>query len=318
MTNLKIADFFCGVGGIGLGFTQANDNYSVVFANDVDKFCKETYDYNHVNGPKLTLDDIHNLTKKMDIIPDFDIFCGGFPCQAFSIAGKREGFNDKRGMVFFDIIKILKYKKPCCIFLENVKNLTSHDNGLTFKIIKKELEELGYILFYKVLNSSEYGNVPQNRERIYIIGFLEHDPMYVFPDIVPLTISIADCLEDDIDEKLYYTPSDNIYEKIVSSITKPNTVYQFRRHYVRENKSNVCPTLTANMGTGGHNIPIILDDKGIRKLSPRECFNFQGYQSSFKLPPGLSNSQAYKQAGNSVTVPVIKLLAKEIYNCLNI
>lgn len=316
MSKITIADFFCGVGGIGSGFTQANDNYKVVFANDIDKFCKQTYDYNHPDGPELTLEDIHKLTKKMDTIPDFDIFCGGFPCQAFSIAGKQEGFNDKRGMVFFDIIKILKYKKPVCIFLENVKNLTTHDKKLTFEIIQKELKNLGYILFHKVLNSCKYGNIPQNRERIYIIGFLRFDADFVFPDMVPLTKTIADCLEDSVDEKLYYTESDNIYEKIVSDITKPNTIYQFRRHYVRENKTNVCPTLTANMGTGGHNVPIICDDKGIRKLSPRECFNFQGYPSSFKIPPTLSNAQAYKQAGNSVTVPVIKILANEIYDLI--
>lgn len=309
MNKIRIADFFCGVGGIGEGFLQASDDYSIVFANDMDKFCKKTYDCNSKNDTKLTLGNIHEISD----VPDFDIFCGGFPCQPFSVAGKREGFNDERSNVFFDILKILENKKPFCIFLENVKNLTTHDNGLTFQTIKTSLENLGYVLFYKVLNSCEYGNVPQNRERIYIVGFLEHNTKFKFPNKVPLTRTIADCLEEKGLENLYYTPADAIYEKIVGYVTKRDTIYQFRRHYVRENKSNVCPTLTANMGTGGHNVPIILDDNGIRKLSPRECFNFQGYPSTFIIPSSISNAQAYKQAGNSVSVPVIKLLAEEIH-----
>ena len=317
MNKIKIADFFCGVGGIGMGFLQANSNYSIVFACDIDKYCKKTYDYNHTNGVQLTLEDIHTLTKNMDAIPDFDIFCGGFPCQSFSIAGKRKGFDDKRGQVFFDILKILEYKKPSCIFLENVKNLITHDKGLTFQTIKNKLEDLGYVLFYKVLNTSKYGNVPQNRERIYIIGFFEYEPDFKFPEPIPLTKTISECLETNVDSNLYYNSSHTIYDRIVNDITKHNIIYQFRRQYVRENKSGVCPTLTANMGTGGNNIPIILDNNGIRKLSPRECFNFQGYPESFMLPPDVSNSQLYKQAGNSVSVPVIQLLATEIYKHLS-
>ena len=151
----------------------------------------------------------------------------------------------------------------------------------------------------------EYGNVPQNRERIYIIGFLDFDPKFTFIDKIQLSSSMSDVLQDNVEDKLYYTSSSTIYDKLKEEVTKHDTVYQYRRYYVRENKSGVCPTLTANMGTGGHNVPIILDDKGIRKISPRECFRLQGLDDSFLIPETMSNCQLYKQAGNSVTVSVI-------------
>ena len=314
MTELKIADFFCGVGGISRGFHQANKNYTTVFANDMDKYCKKTYDYNNINDVKVTLGDIKDLN--IDDIPDFDIFCGGFPCQSFSIAGEQKGFEDKRGQVFFDIIKIIERKKPICIFLENVKNLISHDKGNTFKIIKDNLENLGYVLHYKILNSCKYGNVPQNRERIYIVGFLEYESDFEFPEPVDLKTNIKDCLESMPSDNLYYKKTDTVYKNIVDEINEDNVIYQYRRYYVRKNMSNVCPTLTANMGTGGHNVPILKDFKGIRKLSPRECFNFQGFTDTFLIPTDLSNAQLYKQAGNSVSVPVIKKIAEKIYQCL--
>ena len=314
MTTFRIADFFCGVGGISKGFHEANDRYITVFANDCDKYCAKTYENN--STIKVNIKNIYDL--KVESIPDFDIFCGGFPCQPFSNAGKKKGFDDKRSQVFFDIIKILEIKKPICIFLENVKNLKTHDNGLTFKIIKEKLENIGYILYDKILNSCEYGNVPQNRERIYIVGFLDYDSEFVFPSKIPLSKNISDCLEEKVSDKLYYTEKDKIYNNIKNEITEKNNIYQYRRYYVRKNKSNVCPTLTANMGTGGHNIPIIKDDNGIRKLSARECFNFQGFDSTFKLPSDVSSAQLYKQVGNSVSVPVIKKIAEEIFKCLNI
>lgn len=309
---IKIADFFSGIGGISAGFIQANKNFVTVFANDADKYCKQTYDSNH--NIKLTLGNIQTLD--INGIPDFDVFCGGFPCQPFSLAGDKKGFDDSRGQVFFDIIKILKIKKPACIFLENVKNLVTHDKKNTFNTIKKELENLGYTLNFKVLNSCDYGNVPQNRERIYIIGFLNSDVCFEFPEPIKKTMMIRDCLENKVDECFYYKQTDSIYPKLREINMQKDVMYQYRRYYIRENKSNLCPTLTANMGTGGHNVPIIIENSRYRKLSPRECFNFQGFPSTFILPTNLSNSQLYKQAGNSVTVPVIKRLAEKIYDCL--
>jgi DNA (cytosine-5)-methyltransferase 1 len=312
MTTIRIADFFSGVGGIGKGFTQAHKNLSIVYSNDNDKYCKKTSDFNYCH--KMTLEDISKIDENK--LPDFDIFCGGFPCQPFSLAGNKKGFKDKRSNVFYDIVKILKCKKPICIFLENVKNLETHDKGKTFQIIKDELENIGYKLHYQVLNSCEYGNVPQNRERLYIVGFLSHSVSFSFPQKIKLTKKVSDCFEDNVDDKFYYNSDSAIYEKLAEEVTKENIVYQYRRYYVRENKSNLCPTLTANMGTGGHNVPIIKDIKGIRKLTPRECFNIQGFDNNFKIPSDVSCAQLYKQSGNSVSVPVIKRIAICIYEAL--
>ena len=206
--------------------------------------------------------------------------------------------------------------KPKVVFLENVKNLSSHDSGNTLKVIKDSLNEKGYKYFYKVLNTKDYGNIPQNRERIFIIAF---DPKKVkkyndfkFPNKINLSKNIHDILEKGKQEDKYYYPKEHkYYPKLVNGIVSQDTVYQWRRIYVRENKNNVCPTLTANMGTGGHNVPLIKDDFGIRKLTPRECFSFQGYPKNFVLPK-LSNGKLYMQAGNSVTTTLIKRIADEI------
>jgi DNA (cytosine-5)-methyltransferase 1 len=159
----------------------------------------------------------------------------------------------------------------------------------------------------------EYGNLPQNRERIYIVGFLSEKEAdkFVFPKKIKLTKTINDCLIKEKVEDKYYYNGKPLYEKLKDDVIKRDTVYQWRRKYVRENKSNVCPTLTANMGTGGHNVPIIKDDYGIRKLTPRECANLQGFPKEYILPE-IADSQLYKQLGNSVSIPVIERIAKQI------
>ena len=311
---MNFIDLFAGVGGIKLGFESAG--YKCVFSNDFDKNCKITYDYNFSEifetEKQLYLGDISKIST--DKIPEAEILAGGFPCQPFSVAGYRQGFDDEqgRGNLFFDIIRILKAKKPKVFLLENVKNLKGHDKGNTIKVIYNELEQLGYFIKDKVLNTMEYGNLPQNRERIYIVGFLDktHFDRFEFPNKIPLTKTIHDCLEKNVDKKYYYNGKP-LFEKLKNDVIKKDTIYQWRRQYVRENKSNVCPTLTANMGTGGHNVPIILDDKGIRKLTPRECANFQGFPKNYKLP-NIADSQLYKQFGNSVSIPVIERIVKNI------
>lgn len=307
--NVRIADFFAGVGGIRLGFEEASDQYCCVFTNEIDKFAIRTYEENFPSD-KVNNTPIENLNPS--IIPDFDVFLGGFPCQSFSLAGNRQGFDDERGNLFFSIINILNEKQPQSFLLENVKNLHSHDNGKTFSVIKTELCNLGYSFTYKIMNSCEYGNVPQNRERIFLVGFkdLNKTVNFRFPKSIKLTTNIVNIVEERVSDVLYYKETDTIYPLLLEENmkhVKTNTVYQFRRHYIRENKSSVCPTLTANMGTGGHNVPIIKDNVGIRKLSARECFRLQGFNDDFKLP--CSNAQSYKQAGNSVTVSVIKSIA---------
>lgn len=313
--KIKILDLFAGIGGIKIGFEKAG--FECVFSNDFDKDCKITYDLNFSGDQKsLALGDISKISS--NIIPDFDVLIGGFPCQPFSIAGYRKGFSDDgRGNLFFEIIRILKDKKPKTFLLENVKNLKTHDNGRTIKIIYSELQKLGYHVADKVLNTMEYGNIPQNRERIYIVGFLEQGAFnnFSFPDKIPLKKTINDCLEKNVDEKYYYN-NKSLFAKLKKEIIKKNTVYQWRRQYVRENKNCVCPTLTANMGMGGHNVPIIVDDKGIRKLTPRECANFQGFPKDFKLP-NIADSNLYKQFGNSVSIPVIERVAVNIKKALS-
>jgi DNA (cytosine-5)-methyltransferase 1 len=306
----KTLDLFAGIGGIRRGFEKAG--FNTVFANDFEKQCKETYDLNF-NDSKLVIEDITKI--KAEELPTFDFLLGGFPCQAFSVAGYRKGFEDEkgRGNLFFDIARILKVHNPRGFLLENVKNLKTHDGGNTFKVIKETLEALGYHIKYKVLNTMEYGDLPQNRERIYIVGFKDKKTAdkFKFPDKKPLTTKITDLLDSDVHEKYYYEGKP-LYDKLKNDVDEVGQVYQWRRQYVRKNKRGVCPTLTANMGMGGHNVPIIFDGKGIRKLTPRECFRIQGFDDDFRLPTTIADSRLYKQVGNSVSVPVIERIAINI------
>lgn len=229
--------------------------------------------------------------------------------------------KDPRGTLFYDIIRFLRAKQPKAFLLENVKNLKSHDNGRTFRVIEEMLRAEGYYFTSQVLNTMHYGNIPQNRERIFIVGFKEEKALqnFRFPEPRPLTRTIDDILERDKkqDDKYYYTQESQYYPMLAEAMRRRDTVYQLRRVYVRENQSNVCPTLTANMGTGGHNVPLILDDYGIRKITPREALSFQGFPEDFKIPEGMADSHIYKQAGNAVSVPVVKAIAENIIKALD-
>ena len=319
-SEYKCISLFAGVGGIDLGFKNAG--FETVYANEFDPKAVHTYEQN--SDLKVDCRDIHEVVNELHdgLDPfngkDFNVLLAGFPCQAFSIAGYREGFEDKkgRGGLFFEIMKIIRIKAPKIVFLENVKNLQGHDKGKTYRIIKEALESEGYFVKEKVLNSMEYGNVPQNRERIYIVAFKDKEKFksFRFPHPVELTNKINDVVDFNLkaDSRFYYTDKFLHYDVLKNEMTNQNTVYQWRRVYVRENKNNVCPTLTANMGTGGHNVPLILSNNGIRKLTPYECFQLQGFPKYFKLPNDISMSYLYKQAGNSVSVSVIERIAKEI------
>jgi DNA (cytosine-5)-methyltransferase 1 len=306
---MRFIDLFAGIGGIRLGFKRAFEDLTCVFASEWDKHAKITYQANFEHEPAGDITLI-----KAEEIPPFDILLAGFPCQAFSIAGLRKGFEDTRGTLFFDVVRIASFHKPQVIFLENVKGLKNHDKGRTFQIIQKTLQNMGYFVYHKVLNARDFG-VPQNRERIYIVAFRENVD-FEFPKGFELNKQIQDCFVPEVEHKYYYN-NKPLFNRVSKDITKQNTLYQWRRQYVRENKTNVCPTLTANMGMGGHNVPILLDSKGIRKLTPRECANFQGFPINFKLPSSLTDSALYKQIGNSVSVPVVSSIATSIKNTLN-
>lgn len=321
MTQLKCASFFAGVGGIDLGFKKAG--FKTIYANEFDSYPAKTFE---LNFPNIHVDvkDINDVNT--DDIPAFDIMLAGFPCQAFSIAGYRKGFDDEkgRGELFFQLVRILEAKKPRIAFFENVKNLVGHDNGNTFRVICEQLDMLGYKYTYQVLNAMNYGNVAQNRERIYIVAFRDEADYEKFhwPLSEPLTHSVRDIIDfkNPVDEKYYYTEGKykgDIYEQLVEAMKDDDknnpAIYQWRRKYVRQNKSGVVPTLTANQGEGGHNVCLIhTDDNRIRKMTPRECFNTQGFPKDFKLPSDMSDARLYKQAGNSVCVSVISRIAEQI------
>jgi DNA (cytosine-5)-methyltransferase 1 len=306
--KLHMIDLFAGTGAFTHAF-QATGQVECVFANDMVESSKKIYDenFNH----KLTLGDLNEI--KVEDIPPHDILTGGFPCQPFSLAGRQEGFQDPRANVFWKILQIIDHHTPRCVVLENVKNLVSHDDGNTFKTIKENLETRGYHLRFKVLNTAQITGIPQHRERIYLVCIKSDDIFKKFnldfPNVTKNPVS--SCFVDTVPAKYYYTESSSTWDLVNRNVTKKDTIYQYRRVYVRENKSNECPTLTANMGGGGHNVPLIKDDKGIRKLTPRECFNFQGFPQDYKLP-ALADSNLYKLAGNAVSVPVVKLIANRL------
>lgn len=316
--DFTFIDLFAGIGGFRLA--MQNNGGKCIFTSEWDTAAKQTY---RKNFGEVPFGDITQKSVK-DRIPNdtIDVLCAGFPCQAFSIAGYRKGFSDTRGTLFFDIEQIAENHRPRVLFLENVKNLVSHDNGKTFKVIIEILtKKLGYHVFHSVLNSMTHANIPQNRERIFIVAF---DPYQVrnysnfkFPKEIPLTKSIYDLIDSGKQLDKYYYKQNHLYYPVLSkTMTRTDTVYQWRRVYVRENKSNVCPTLTANMGSGGHNVPLIKDKFGIRKLTPKECFAFQGYPVNKYQLPSIADSKLYMQAGNSVTMNLIEKIGNEITKVL--
>ena len=323
-----VGGLFSGVGGIELGFEKSG--FNVLWANEIDKNSCLTYRNNFSH--QLIEGDIKNLKGKD--LKSVDILCGGFPCQPFSIAGYRKGFDDDRGNVFFEIIRLVNElkRKPKVLFLENVKNFKSHDQGKTFQTVVNIIKEQGYSVFFVVLNTSDFTKIPQNRERTFLICFKDEvnweslnkttSMSYKFSHLFPpkkvkSNKPITDFLETkEIPENFYYRQDKYMYTELRKMMKSKETLYQWRRQYVRENKNNKCPTLTANMGTGGHNVPLVVTDDGFRKLTPRECFNFQGFPKTFKFPKDMANSHLYQQAGNAVTVDMITVLAKKIHQVI--
>lgn len=301
MSKYKTIDLFAGIGGIRLGFESYD--CETVFASEWDKYAQDMYEANFGIRP---FGDINKI--KPNDIPDHDILLAGFPCQPFSIAGKGLGFADTRGTLFFNIESILEAKRPQAFLLENVKRLTTHDNGQTFAVILEKLKALGYTVYYKVLNSLDFG-VPQKRERIYIVGFLEEID-FKFPKPLGYYSPLVEILENDKDVPKKYFLSNELKEKRLKAVKGVPLVPSIWHENIGGNISAL-PYSCALRAGGSYNYLVV---NGIRRLTDREMLRLQGFPDSFKI--NIPYSQARKVAGNSVTVPVIKAIAKEMINSL--
>ncbi len=306
---------FAGIGGICLGFKQAG--YDIVWANERDRAACKTYRHNFGND-WLYESDVCKVVAHS--IPDFDVLTAGFPCQPFSIAGEQKGFLDPRGNLFFEIARVVNEKRPKVIFLENVSNLVEHDNGRTFLVIYNTLAQLGYAVRYKVMDAHKYGNIPQPRSRIYIVAFLDYKKCdrFKFPESIDLLQGINDFIirSNKKHDSYYYSSNSDIVRKYSSRIIDRNYIYRISDNGLIRVRNHYCPTLTANMGFYPHRVPIICDDYGIRKLTHRECLDFQGFPAQYSFPKTITIDDAYRQIGNSVCVPVVRRIAEAIYTTL--
>ena len=301
--TFKFIDLFAGIGGIRLGFESVGGK--CVFSSEFDEDACKTYMANFGEHPS---GDITKIEAKD--IPDFDILLGGFPCQAFSIIGKQEGFeNETCGTLFFEIERILREKMPKAFMLENVRNLTAHDGGKTFKVIRTHLESLGYNVYAKVLNALDFG-VPQKRERIIIVGFLD-DVIFNFPDPVPASkrIKLKDILENEVDSKYYV--KDRIRESRLMRLKDPNYPKPYISH------ENMAGSITPHpysscLRAGASANYILINDE--RRPTEREMLRLQGFPEDFKIV--VSYGKIKHQTGNSVAVPVIKAVAREMIKSL--
>lgn len=298
---LKFIDLFAWIWGIRLGFQKVFWNHCV-FSSEIDKFCKEQYYANYWENPYW---DITQISEKD--IPKFDILLAWFPCQPFSIAGLRKWFEDTRWTLFFEVARIINYHKPKVVFLENVKWLTNHNHWETFKVIKESLEEMWYKVYSKVLNAKDFW-VPQNRERIYIIWFLD-DVNFEFPKASWKGTKVWDILEKwEIDSK--YTISDKIWAGHQRRKEEHKAKWNGFWYSLFDENSKYTSTISARYYKDWSEILIKQEWKNPRKLTPREAARLQWYPEDFKIV--VSDNQAYKQFGNSVSIPVIEALAKQI------
>jgi DNA (cytosine-5)-methyltransferase 1 len=308
----KFIDLCAGIGGFRIGFESYGNE--CVLTCEIDKFCKKTYTENFFDN--FFYQDIKQLDEKN--IEDFNILCAGFPCQSFSLAGQQKGFSDVRGTIFFDIVRILNYKQPECFLLENVKNLKSHDKGNTFKVISKNLDDLNYWHETFLINAEYF--VPQKRERVYIVGLRKDkftkEEFLIVVEKIKLEYSkqknkskpkIKDILEKTVDAK--YTLSDKLWgflQKHANRHKQKGNGFGFG--LIDPYKDITTRTITARYYKDGSEILIKQKNKNPRKLTPRECARLMGYPDNYKIV--VSDTQAYKQFGNSVVVPVIQMFAK--------
>lgn len=315
LTGLKFIDLFAGLGGFRLALESFGAK--CVYSNEWDKYAQKVYQMNFGDKPEgdITLVDENK-------IPDHDILCAGFPCQAFSISGKQKGFEDSRGTLFFDVARIVKAKKPKVVFMENVKNFASHDNGNTLKVVQNTMIDLGYDFYYDILNSLDFG-IPQNRERIYMLCFRKdlNIKNFTFPKPFELSTFVEDLLLSDedvsnliVDRQDLVLKNTEIKEN-TSKVIRIGTVGKGGQGERIYSPKGIAITLSAHGGgvfakTGGY----LINGK-TRKLHPRECARIMGYPDSYLIHP--SSSQAYKQFGNSVVVNVLQYISKNMGEALN-
>lgn len=317
------------MGGFCLAF--ALEGMNVAWANEKDRFAVETYGHNF-KATTMHHKPIEDLSVIDDELEPVDVLTAGFPCQPFSQAGFKHGFDDVRGRAFFEIIRLIKEfgdDRPKILLFENVPHLLTHDRGRTFDRITQEIQAAGYWFMPQqntgILNTKTHTTIPQNRERLYMVAFnwdYFRTNTFDFPEPEALTLDYRTFL--DLDEKAddsFYFNDDSQYKKLFEKSIEAgdaNSIYLLRRNYVRENKSNSVFALMANMGDGGHNVPVIQDDWGIRKLTPGECLKLQGFTpENFSFSETLSKVQQYKQIGNAVTVPLVRKLAAECRRLLD-
>lgn len=313
--ELSVGSLFSGIGGIDLAFKQAGCRISWVIENDAA--CCKTYRHNF-KDTMLIEQDVHFVDPST--LCSVDIITAGFPCQPFSVAGKQKGFDDARGHLFYEVGKFIRTHSPRFVFLENVPNLMEHDDGKTFLIVHNVLSGLDYSIKYMVMRASEYGGVPQIRDRIYIVAFRDQEDCdkFCFPGKMNLEVSIEDVLmrNQRKSDVYYYGEDDPFYKKVSEIVVRHDSIYRVYHDSIKVTQNHMCPTLTASMGISKNQVPLVVDDYGIRKLTLRECLDFQGFPEEFYFPNSITINDAYKQIGNTVCVPVVRRIVDKITNPL--
>jgi DNA (cytosine-5)-methyltransferase 1 len=319
--KITCGGLFAGIGGFCIGFEGAG--FKTLWGTDLSKDSATAYKANIKNTEYLVAD-IKELRANLDLSP-VDVLHAGFPCQSFSAAGKRLGFEDPRGKLFFEIIRLLNewgQSKPKILVLENSPHLKDGEGGLWFRTIQTEIQRCGYWFGTSnslILDTRENAGLPQRRKRLFMIAvnqdFFDFNPFNLKNILPKKTISLQEIIKFNEQNDYYYLHGDNRYAHMIQkqlNEAEPYQLYQLRKYLVRVPEAGVCPTLTANMGRGGHNVPFILDGKRLRKLTERECLDLQGFPRHFKFPEGLTSAKKYEMIGNSVSPLISEVIAEEV------
>lgn len=328
MEDMTVASLFAGMGGFAQGVIDAN--FSHVWANELNSEACTTFRENH---PKTRLieKNIKNLSVTGDDLTPVDLLTAGFPCQPFSQAGERSGFHDPRGGLFHEIIRLLEEfgsARPAVVLLENVPFLQIGEGGRWFDVIRDELQLAGYWFnneHAQVMNTARTTGIPQERDRLFMVAFsaeIFRSNRFKFPPQEASRLPLSNFLDlgSVHDERYYLSETNRYYHQIMKSIEEgnKNSLYQYRKYFVRPIAEGVCPTLTANMGRGGHNVPFVLDNDRLRKLTEYECARLQGFDETYQFPEEVAHIHRYAQIGNTVTVPVVTAIATEIRKCIEL